>query len=451
MFFSQSALAAQRLKWSAQTDCGYLVNVRRMSADANGNVYVAGEYRGEMAVHSARRDTTITKYTSEHWHKSFVTRYNSVGKPEFTVQFKSTGGNSDLTYINAIKALPSGDCLIAVDCKGSFDFIDAYGKHLKPGSNGRGGNLYCISAEGNIKWSAAVNASDISMIEAADDGKIYLYGKWGRFYSQDNCLLSFYGNGTPADTLRLNGNKIETMTMQGNRLWIWAAYPSYGAWTDRKQPPFFNLPQEHIGLFLLDLNTMKPEKKFHKASPIRKGWQKDGPAYYKAVINCTSDQLYCDMMLPTENSETTFADRNYKKDGGTMHIIRMNDKGEILYDKGFAGGYYNYSLIPAENGNIIMTAAAGGSAFRFENDSLVLPDHAMFINELVVMKLDSKLNRVWWFAAGGTASNYHYSQLCMGSNGSCFLSSDLLSSSMILNRRHDLIWGSGLYVMEFTD
>ncbi len=435
---------AQKADWLSKTDCGALINMNKISADPMGNVFAGGTYNGETVFRSDKNDTLITKYA--YTKKAFVTRYNAAGKPTMVVQFRGC----DYMRIGALKAMPGGECLVVVDCNGAIEFVDPFGNHSKTGNNGRD-NIYCITATGTIKWSTSVNVTNINFLEAGDDGTIYIHGTWNRYSANDGCLVTLFADGTPKDTIRFNGGAINCMTLNGNDLIVGVVNPKYNPWSDAKAQKYFDLQPEHFGLFKINLTTMQSSKYYTIHLPMRGGYESNYASGFQCSINTSSGATYADIMLPTENGTTTFLNKKYARDGGTMHILRLNTKGEIIADKGFSCQYYNYSMLPMENGTLVLTMAVYGTAFHYENDSLALPGHTMFIDELVIMKLDQQLNRIWWFTAGGTASNYHATILCRDATGRMYIASDLMESGTILGRNEELIWSSAMYVMAFRE
>lgn len=442
-----AALPAQRMEWLAHTDCGNLVNVRKMSADAQGNVYVGGEYEGELAVGSSLNDTVISKYGAA-WRKSFLVRYNSNGVPTFVSQFKPTGGNSNLSYVQAVKALPSGECLVFVYCQGSLDFVDPHGVHIKPEQN-VSDNLYCVNSDGSLKWSRTVNVGNVSFLETADDGTIYLVGSWGRHYSsaEDACILTFTSAGTPTDTVRFNGPGINAFKVWGNYLLLGIT----GGINKWKELPLFDVEVGHFGVFRMDRRTWRTEKLFVLQSPMREGLERSSVSSFRITFNTGSGNLWTDLVIPTDYGATVFMDKRYLRIEGNTHIVRLNEKGEQLLDRSFDCAQYNTQLIALDDGSSALMTTNWGTSFKYGNDSLKLPDHAMFINELIVMKLDRNLDREWWFTAGGTASNYHTSQLLYSGNGRFFLASDLLSTGTIMSVKQEVLWSSAMYVMKFNE
>lgn len=436
---------AQKADWLSKTDCGALINMNKVSADPMGNVFVGGTYNGETVFRSDKNDTLITKYA--YSKKAFVTRYNAAGKPTMVVQFRGC----DYMQIGALKALPSGECLVVVDCNGAVEFVDPFGNHTKAGNNGRD-NIYCITANGTIKWSTSINVANINILETADDGTIYIHGTWNRYSQSDNCLLSLFPDGTPKDTIRFSGGSINCMAINGGDLLAGVVYPTANTgWHDPKAQKYFDVQPMHFAFYRIDRTSMQMMKYYEIQVPMRVGYEANYTTRFQCSINTSSGVTYTDIMLPTEHGTTLFLDKKYTRDGGSMHIMRLNTKGEIVADKGFNCQYYNFSMLPLENGNLALTVAVWGTAFHYGNDSLALPGHTMFIDELVVMKLDQQLKRIWWFTAGGTASNYHASLLCRDATGRLYITSDLMESGTILGRHEKLIWSSAMYVMRFGE
>jgi hypothetical protein len=452
LLFAAASLSAQRLEWLSPTDCGQLINVRKMSADAQGNVYVGGEYDGELAVGADRNDTVISKYGGS-WQKSFLVRYNSAGTPTFVSQFKSTGGNSNLTYVQAVKALPAGECLVFISCRGPFDFVDPYGVHAKAGENGRGANLFCINSNGTLKWSRAVNIDNVTLLETANDGSIYITGTWNANYAASACLLSFTASGTPTDTLLLSGPGISALQVSGEYLLIGVSSSNSNyTWRASKTVSPLEIGKDHFAVFRMHRITGKTEKLFEQELPMREGYQGGkSPSSLRMTFNTSSGELWTDCIVGTEYGATEFLGERYVRTEGNMHIVRLNEKGERLLDRAFDCMHYNTQLVTLDNGCSALMVAAYGTSFRYGSDSLQLPDHAMFINELVVLKLDRNLNKLWWFTAGATASNYHTSQLIYNGNGQFFMASDLMAAGTVLGRKLSTPWSSAMYVMRFRE
>ncbi|MCK6641567.1 MAG: hypothetical protein L6Q81_15920 [Bacteroidia bacterium] len=444
------ALHGQKIVWNSFVDYGTRINAKQTSSDGNGNLYVAGEYEGELLFGSERKDTAITKYCSSNWHKSYVVRYNSWGKPTMVVQFKSTGSNSDLTYITAIKALPTGECLIAVDARSHFDFIGPTGIHAKSTKMNQGDNLFCINADGTLKWSASFNVGNINILESAPDGTIYLHGSFGRYYAMDNCLMTLSANGSPLDTVRLNGGRIQSMRVTEKEIFVCALQPSTGPWYDRKAPHYFDLQNDNFGLFRINRITMKAEKLFEISSPMRQGYERPSPQYFRGEFNSIDGNLFYDVIIPTEYGATTFLDKRYTKEEGAVHLIRLNTKGEGVLDRGIMSGSSDVSLFSLGNGNVAISCTAYGRAFHFGSDSLVLNEYGPYVYETVVMKLDRNFNKVWWFCAGGASSYNRHTQVAAGAGGRLFITSVLMSESEVLGRKQNFRWRGGMYVMEIA-
>lgn len=434
-------LTAQSCDWMSLTDCGGNVNVRQMSVDPKGNVYIAGEYTGELLFHSAlTTDTTITKYTDPYWHKTYVARYTAAGRLTMVVQFKTTGSNTTTTYVNCLNTLPNGDVVVFVE--GGGVFVDAHGTRIETGRNGYGNNLYCIDSTGRLRWSIFAPVKRCTFIQPSAGGSILVYGQSQNEYTGEKCLLKLSATGTVLQTVNTGGPSLVAFSLQGEKLYVVAANGGYGNMINRDgKNTAFDMPKDNFGLFELDTHSLTPQRLFTRDIPVKEGWNGKGLSDYRMTINNSAAGLFVDMFLFVDYT-TTFLGKDYSRTPYNAHLLRLDSKGNLFASISMSASYSNYLFIPGEDGMVYLSISTYGKYFRYASDSLAVPERSMFVENQVLMKMDVKLNVVWIQQAGTTGSAYHTTRLALGPSGTLYMATDIASPCALCAREVEIPWAT---------
>lgn len=158
-----------KIKWVVQAKSDGILRGQAVAADANGNVYVTGNFRKSVAFGSYRVSARMDK-------NAYLAKFDSLGEVQWLKQFG--GGNSLITYLYVydIECDANNDILVAGEMMGRvrFDQISytTRSEYLREGALPRREVFMArYSADGKVKWmkSMALEANFGDMNIAANN------------------------------------------------------------------------------------------------------------------------------------------------------------------------------------------------------------------------------------------------------------------------------------------
>lgn len=423
---------SQLPEWFVLNNSGYLVNVRGADADEKGNLYVTGEYRGEMLFKSADSlGKTYHDYVSESLQKPFLAKYDDEGRLVFVSNLINRSGNS--IYAVSVNTLSTGEIAWVTRASGQYSIIDTKGDEYSLRVRDQS-VLILFSPDGAVISQTALPLDYCRNVLELDDNRLLLFGMGQRERNNELYVLDRITGKT--GRIYSEMKTIYKVSLHEGRLWM----------LDLKQELSRMAPSKAtIKLLSAETNDLSkiPFTHFEKH---QEGFRSAGADLVKSG---DSLKVVLRASLNT-NGKLRFDDKEYSTDSVGMIFflfdIAGREDGSIIMDTR-QNGYYNTSVAGSSDGGYYIATPAMDYVKIQDQDTIHVAEHPQFINEWVLIHLNKNFQFEWLLPAGGTASNYHQSEI-VPYKKSVYLISDLLDYGTFGGVYRELEWRAGFYIWQ---
>jgi hypothetical protein len=424
-----STALSQTTDWSVLNNSGLLIHAISADSDNEGNLYITGDYKGEVLFSSSKDSgATYHNYISENGQQPFLIKYDSLGNLSRDFKFQSSSSNN--IYTVTVKVLSTGKIAWVIRVDGRYSIIDKNGKEFP--FQGRGQSIMVLlSPSGDVLSQTALPFDYCREITELKDGRLLLFGKEKNSRKQEVHLLDLltfqseqlFPDMTDIFSVSVSDTKVYLLTVKFTR-------QQYGE------------DAAEIRLYSASIDALeeKPELLFAK--------NQSGGGFARPSLISKNDHVDVILSFTIRKGGTfSFDSMSLTPKEDYLMLLKLDSKGVIkaeLSMKTTVNGYYNTSLVDDTHGGYYLSTPVLDEIKLMDADSSILvPKHSSFINELVLFKLDEDLNFQWNYNLGGTASNSHQSFIIPDKKGFYFVT-DLLDFVTLDGVYHELDWRAGL-------
>lgn len=393
--------------------------------DADGSVYVAGQYTGELSVESAN-DTTqpLVAYCSEHWKKTFVTKYSAEGQVEYMIQIKSAGSNSYFASPRKFKCLNNGDWAILVYANYPFKVWTPFGEHKI--KNGHELRLLRFSAKGELLWDKALRGDKSGFMLEDEQSNLYVASN-ARLVEGASPVFKYNEQGGAIDTIFLGRYSASRGFYVDSKIW-------YTTYKYLKKKNTYDHTSE-ITFHKIDLRSNTVTQQF--VLPI------DKSSHYQFDISKFRDKIEINLFMEVNYNGYEYMNKVYQNDKQNV-LLKLDENGKVKRHKYFDIPARSVSTFASDNDGSIFLTCSKDTLNLKGMPQVVSPKHTRNMQEVYLIKLNNSF-QVEWHLGCGSGRPLRY---IMFHQDYTYFISNLGDFGTFAGEYKELKWNSGYYLMK---
>ena len=425
-----SGTFAQHTEWMAFQKSGELIQVRGLGVDRNENVYSVGRFNGELRVGSSEAFLD-TFATYGPWQQHVFTKHDPNGRLLFVSLIETRGGNSNMAFFRKMHVTSEGRMIVHVICKYHFYYVNSRLEETKLSSGYNHTSILIIDNNGVLLEHVSVPIKDCTQITEDENGNIFILARTN-YRNSDLSQQLFridYGLTSAVEVPFPKGN-INAIHCFDGKLWI-ATLDQY-----QKRGYYHSY---NIGLFHSKLSDLQ---EFAEISKTEIGF-----SHFCKLQFVTEAKRLRLCLLSKASNEFTYNSTKLNVDKQETGLLVLNSKLELEDYTAFKGLKNDLSVIGLRNGSFILQFSVLDSVTIGGKTVQVYPRHRDFVYELVHVKLDPNLKFQWVVNGGGTATNYHVSEMVLNERETqLYVGADLIDYGDLDCGYTEVDWSSSYYI-----
>ncbi len=383
-----------------------------VTADASGNVYVAGVFYTPTITFGS---ITLTNFGTSNFADMYIVKYDGNGN----VLWATSAGGSKDDVVNSITTDVFGNVFVTGSFR-STSILFGFTTLTNVDITGTTGDIFIVSygSGGNFNWAkkAGGNMDDGGISVATDMiGNIYLLGN----FKSPNIV---FGSTTLTNVSSTNYMDLYLVKYTSNGIAIWAKSAggtdhdiAYSVAVDNLNNAyitgFFYSPSILFGSITLNnANSQMFIVKYNPSGTVLWANTAIGAIQYHPSV--TTDNLNNVYVTGAFSSSTIVFGGTTLLNADTTAVtcdvffVKYNPSGSVLWAKNFGGSGddRSYSASTDLSGNLYSTGDFRSSIIAF--DSFALNNATPLFNDIFVVKCDSLGTVDWAISTGGPATDY---------------------------------------------
>jgi hypothetical protein len=429
------AVFCQQADWFVLNDASHMFTPQFLEVDAAENSYVVGGYTGEAMFRSAQPEgKTFHTYTSEHWKKTFLAKYDASGEFQWLVKIRGTGSNSNYADPRAFRILSDGRLVLAAYTNSGITVEDLSSEKQKTKGYQQMQLLY-FTAEGKFLSAQNVPIKHIMKLVEGPAGSLYMLGQKTGYNPNPRGIFVLKAGEKEIQRIPLPMIPINDFELHEGKLWFLTVEEKRTNRYQKRQTIGFYEVHEHNATVDWEPNFTLSLASYLDSRPslIKTGNQvqlslslrKDKNALFQ--LNDEGKNLFDMQALLLYNSG-----------GERIQLLDLNNlSASNLYIQGRkAGGYF---WIAQPNGNFKVPG----------RDSIRINQSHPHERSQMILQFDEEM-QVQNYLFGGAVSVHGPPCAIHEENERIFFSSRLFNRITIGDQTYELNWRSGFYLFKLS-